>query len=41
MDEIGVATGHIDWNAALYQAANGAGKLRMTRNITARVSSCP
>jgi hypothetical protein len=36
MDEIGVAAGNIDWNAVLYQAANGAGKMRMTRNITAR-----
>jgi len=36
LDELGQAPENTDWNALLYLAANGTGKSRMTRNISAR-----
>lgn len=36
LDELGQAPENTDWNALLYLTANGTGKSRMTRNISAR-----
>lgn len=36
LDELGQAPENTDWNALLYLTANGTGKARMTRNISAR-----
>lgn len=36
LDELGQASENTDWNALLYLTANGTGKARMTRNISAR-----